>query len=87
MKIDDMVNEALKDYTFNNFMKKTANGLMLRDEEINILERNGIHYERVSNLSELIYEIEEALNEEENDELENLQAELAERNYYENTNK
>lgn len=87
MKIDDMVNEALKDYTFNNFMKKTANGLMLRDEEINILERNGIHYERVSNLSELIYEIEEALNEEENDELENLQVELSERNYYENTNK
>ena len=60
---------------------------MLRDEEINILERNGIHYERVSNLSELIYEIEEALNEEENDELENLQVELSERNYYENTNK
>lgn len=87
MKIDDMVNEALKDYTFNNFMKKTANGLMLRDEEINILERNGIHYERVSNLSELIYKIEEALNEEENDELENLQVELSERNYYENTNK
>lgn len=87
MKIDDMVNEALKDYAFNNFMKKTANGLMLRDEEINILERNGIHYERVSNLSELIYEIEEALNEEENDELENLQVELSERNYYENTNK
>lgn len=87
MKIDDMVNEALKDYSFNDFMKKTSNGLMLRDEEINILERNNIHYERVSNLSELIYEIEEALNEEENDELENLQAELAERNYYENTNK
>lgn len=87
MNIDDKVKQAINDMNFNNFMKKTVNGLMLRDNEIDILERNNIHYERMSSLSELIYEIEETLNEEENDELENLQLELCERNYYENTNK
>lgn len=87
MNMDDKVKSVLDDMNFNNFMKKTTNGLMLRDNEIDILERYNIHYERVNNLSELIYEIEDALNYEENDELEWLSSELSERNYYENTNK
>lgn len=87
MDINDKVKRATEDINFNNFMKKTYNGLMLRDNEIDILERNNIQYERVNNLSELIYEIEDVLNYESNDELEWLSNELAERNYYENTNK
>ena len=87
MNMDDRIKQVVDDMNFNNFMKKTSNGLMLTDEQIDILERNNIHYERVSSLSELIYEIEESLYEVENDELDLLSKELSERNYYENTNK
>ena len=70
-----------------SFLKRRENGLMLSDNDIEILERNGINYLEFSNLQSLIFMIEEALEEEENEELENLNIKLGEYNYYNYTNK
>ncbi len=63
------------------------NGLLLSDVQIEILNRNNIDYLKFNNINSLIYEIEKILNDDYNDELENLSIELAEYNYYQNTNK
>ena len=67
--------------------KKRENGLLLTDEQIEILNKYDINYLKYSNISSLIYEIEEILNDEYNDELDKISSELAEFNYYNNTNK
>ena len=77
------VNEIKED-----FLKKRSNGLVLRDSHIEILKRYNIDYEKHSSLSSLIFEIEEILTYEEAEEdLEKLEEELAEMNYYNYTNK
>lgn len=67
--------------------KKRDNGLILSDEQIEILNRFDINYLKYNNISSLIYEIEEILNEEYNEELDKVSSELSEFNYYNNTNK
>ena len=70
-----------------SFLKRRSNGLMLSDEDVDILNRNGINYLDYSNLSSLIFAIEEALLYEENDELLELNKKMGEYNYYNYTNK
>lgn len=73
--------------TEKSFLKRRKNGLMLSDEDIEILKRNDINYLEFNTLEALIFRIEEALDEEENDELEELNIKLGEYNYYYYTNK
>ena len=73
--------------TEKSFLKRRENGLMLSDNDIEILERNGINYLEATNLESLIFMIEEALFEEENEELDNLNIKLGEYNYYNYTEK
>ena len=68
------------------FLKRRDNGLMLSDKDIDILKSNGINYLDYSSLEELIFAISEALNEQENYELEELNIKLGEYNYYNYTN-
>ncbi len=70
-----------------SFLKRRSNGLMLSDNDIEILERNGLNYLEYSNLESLIFAISLLLDEEENDELDKLNAKLGEYNYYNYTNK
>ena len=53
-----------------SFLKRRSNGLMLSDNDIEILKRNGLNYLDYSNLESLIFAISLMLYEEENDELE-----------------
>lgn len=69
------------------FLKRRKNGLMLSDEDISILENNGINYLDYQNLEELIFAIEECLNDIDNPLLEELNIKLGEYNYYNYTNK
>ena len=73
--------------TEKSFLKRRENGLMLSDNDIEILKSNGINYLEFSSLASLIFRIEEALEEEENEELENLNMKLGEYNYYNYTEK
>lgn len=71
----------------NSFLKRRTNGLLLSDYQIEVLDRNDIHYQNYSNMSSLLFEIEEALNQEENEELDEVSRQLAEMHYYSETNK
>lgn len=72
------------DYTM---MKKLSNGLYLSQEQIDILKSYDINYLNCSSLSQLIYEVEMAYEETNDDILNNLLDVLSERDYYENYNK
>ena len=70
------------------FMKK-HNDIYISDEQIEILNKYNINIENYKNISELIYDIEECLNDSytELDDLEWVSQTLSEYNYYNNTNK
>lgn len=71
----------------SDFLKRRESGLLLSDYQISILDMCDINYKNHSNLSSLLFEIEEYLNNEENDELEEISRQLAEIHYYSETNK
>ena len=73
--------------TEKSFLKRRENGLMLSDNDIEILKRNGINYLEAINLESLIFMIEEALEEDDDDELDALNIKLGEYNYYNYTEK
>lgn len=83
--ISNLINEINND---SSMLKSRGNGIYLSDDEVNILRRYKIDYERYNSLSSLIFEIEEILNNETDvDDLEEVSARLTEMNYYNNTNK
>lgn len=71
----------------SDYIKRRSNGLYLSDNQIEVLRKYGINYEKYTNLNSLIFEIEEILNEQELEDLEEVSSKLAELNYYNNTNK
>lgn len=70
------------------FLKK-HNNIYISDEQISILNKYDININNYKNISELIYDIEEYLNNSYNDldDLEWVSESLSEYNYYNNTNK
>ena len=66
---------------------RRENGLMLSDDQINILKKYNIDYLKYNDIKSLIYEIEEILSIEYYEDLDYLSSELAEFNYYNYTNK
>ena len=87
-KGDVMDYDTMIDIDFDKKMHKIRdNGLLLSDEQIEILKKYDINYLQYNNISSLIYELEEILNEEYNEELDKVSSELSEFNYYNNTNK
>ena len=71
-----------------SFMKK-HNNIYISEEQINILKKYNINIDNYVNLNELIYDIEDYLNDsyEQLDDLEWVSQTLSEYNYYNNTNK
>lgn len=69
------------------FLKRRENGLMLSDNDIEILKSSGIDYKKYHNLQELIFAITDILDEEDNEMLDELNRRLGEYNYYNYTNK
>ena len=72
----------------SGFMKK-HNNIYISDEQVNILKNYNIHIENYNNINELIYDIEDCLNDSygELEDLEWVSQSLSEYNYYNNTNK
>ena len=73
----------------DNFIHDVGNGIYLSNNQIEVLKRNGIDYNKYCNLSSLIFDIENQLNDdvEADEELESLLSSLSEINYYKNTKK
>lgn len=85
--IDKVINDM--DFTSNSFVD-CGNGLMLTNKEIEVLKRYEINYKSCSSLKEIIYKIEDILNESfdiDDSELEAISFSISERDYYLNTNK
>lgn len=70
----------------DNFINKVGN-CYLTKSEVNVLNRYEIDYKSCLNNKELLLKIEDYLEYEDNEELENLSANIAERGYYIDTNK
>lgn len=69
------------------FLKRRENGLMLSDQDIEILKENQINYLDYHNLQELIFAITNLLEEVDNPLLDELNMRLGEYHYYHDTNK
>ena len=82
--MDNIEVDINPDYTM---MKTLPNGLMLSEEQIDILKEYNIDYLSCKSLSELIYKVEHVYDETNDDVLNNLLDALSERDYYENFNK
>ena len=70
----------------DNYIHKIGNCYLTKQEEV-VLKRYNIDYMICKNTKELVYLIEDYLENDANDELEWLSANLAERSYYMDTNK
>lgn len=79
-----------EDFVSSNdkFLKK-HNNIYISDEQVNILENYDINVDSYKNINDLIYDIEEYLNDsyEPLEDLEWVSETLSEYNYYNNTNK
>lgn len=83
-----MVEGNFDDIDFEKkFLKARKNGLLLSDEQVEVLERYNINYTSCLSNTELLCRIDTVLNEVDDYELECVAQEIAERNYYANTNK
>lgn len=81
------INELLNDIDFNkNKLVKVNKKLYLTNYQIEVLNKYEIDFQNL-NLSSIIFLGEEILEEDDYDDLDEVIRELAERNYYENTNK
>ncbi len=83
------VDELVSDLKIKeNFLKRRENGLYLNDYQVNVLNRSGINYLEYSNLSSLLFALEEMPRDIlEDPELEQVIEELEEMHYYQETHK
>lgn len=84
------INKLVGEMDFSsNHLVDCGNGLMLTNGEISVLKRFNIDYMKCSTLKEILYNIQTILNEDEDDfdELDVVASSIAERDYYQNTNK
>ncbi len=84
-----MLKETYKDLLpdMNSWLIPRENGMLLSDYHIDVLQRNGINYLEYGSIKEILFAINDILEEEENEELENIAKDLDEKNYYKNVNK
>lgn len=71
----------------NTILKRRHNNILLSDYQIGVLQRNGIIYSKYNNVRDLLFDIEEILNDDFDDELDLVSAQLGEFIYYSDTNK
>ena len=84
-----MLKESYKDLLpdMNSWLIPRENGMLLSDYHVEVLQRNGINYLEYGSIKEILFDINEILEEEDNEELENVAKDLDEKNYYKNVNK
>lgn len=86
--MDEYIKEVIKETTNErNFRQIRKNGLFLNDYQIEILEQNDICWKQCTSTKQLLFLIEECLNEKDDEQLDLLAEQLQEQNYYSNTNK
>lgn len=84
LDLKDAINYANND---SIILKRRENNLLLSDFQIDVLKSNGIDYLNYSNLSLLLFDIEEMLNANFDDNLDLVSSQISEMLYYNSTNK
>lgn len=80
--------EAMKYSNYQELLlNRRENGMLLSDYQVNVLNRNGIDYRNFSNIRELLFEIENCLDDYFDDELDLIGSQLSEYIYYYDTKK
>ena len=79
------IEDLLQNSNLNEHLRQN-NDLSLSEYQISVLKRNLINHE-MSNLKDLIYLINDALIDSDDEALEIILEEISERDYYENSNK
>ena len=87
-KKDVSLKEAMD---FSNYkellLSRRENGLLLSDYQVTVLNRNGIDYKKYNNVRELLFEIENYLDDDFDEELDLVSSQLSEFIYYTDTKK
>ena len=87
-KNDISLKEAID---FSNYkellLSRRENGLLLSDYQVAVLNRNGIDYKKYNNVRELLFEIENYLDDDFDEELDLISSQLSEFIYYTYTKK
>lgn len=91
MKINNTELSLSQAIEFSNYegllLKRRENSLLLSDYQVSILCRNGIDYRKFSNVRDLVFEIENCLDDNFDEELDIVSSQLAEYIYYNETKK
>lgn len=81
-----MLKQSMKDYLpgMDSWLIPRENGMLLSDYQVDVLARNGIDYKKYGSIKEILFEINDILDEDDGDldELEAVAKELDEKNYY-----
>ena len=89
--MDYNIDEIISSLDFKSSkLNNLSNGLVLTNNEIDVLNKYNIKYKSCSSLKEVLMLIDEKFNYEEvdnPDELDSVSASIAERDYYQNSNK
>ena len=87
--IEYNIEELVSGLDFESGKLKNINGLMLTNREIEVLDRYKIDYKNCKNLKELLFEIEEIINDMDivDEDIDYISCTISERDYYQNTNK
>ena len=87
-KKDVSLKEAID---FSNYkdllLSRRENGLLLSDYQVSVLNRNGIDYRKFTKIRELLFEIENCLDDYFDEELDVVSSQLSEYIYYNEINK
>lgn len=87
-KTEISLDEAMKISDYENLLlKRRENNILLSDYQVSVLNRNGINYNNFGNIRELLFEIENCLDDYFDDELDVVGQQLAEYVYYNETKK
>lgn len=80
VNIDDLVSQKY-------MHKEVKKGIFLSDYQIEVLNKYGIFLDNIGSIEELLYQMEEILEEDEYEDLEAVSNQISEFSYYANTNK
>ena len=81
-------NKIISDMDFKSNSLNDIKGLLLTNKEIEKLDRYDIDYKNCINLKEIIFKIEDIIDEiDDSSDLELISQSISERDYYQNTNK
>lgn len=89
MKQEYDIDNLVSNIDFNSGSFQDINGMMLTNHEIEVLDRYKIPYKKCNSLKEVIFEIEEIIEDSDivDEDLDYISSTISERDYYQNTNK